>query len=231
MAKGTKLGQRICPKCKETIKVDASLCKHCGTEFTPEEISLAKADAKKGAKYGGIGCLLLVLALGTCTYIAGKGEPAPEVPDRPTASAKADAIAFYRGIMQVIGPCDRAGAGVAEASKAGDLVNLFSAANEMETACLKTPSGIREVKVPVSVGKASFDKLTKTREVCENAYVQKWSAAKKMKAALDSDGKISALAELKEAASLVQTGTIVCATGLVGEIMALGAKSEDLDAD
>lgn len=230
MAKGTKFGERICPKCRESIKVDASICKHCGTEFSAEELATAKAEAKKNAKYGGIGCLVLVLALGTCTYMVGKGEPAPEVPDKPTATAKADGIAFYRGVMKAIGSCDTAGAGVADASKAGDLVTLFSAADAMETACLKAPSNIRDVKVPASVGKKAFAELTKTREICENVYLQKWSAATKMKAALDSDGKVSALAELKEAANLVQTGTIVCATGLVGEVMGLGAKSEELNA-
>lgn len=120
---------------------------------------------------------------------------------------------------------------MADAGKSGDPVELYSAANKMEAACTSTASDIRNLNVPVSIGKASFDKLTETREVCENAYVQKWSAARKMKAALDSENKISAMAELKDTASLVQAGTMVCALGLVGEVTKLGVDKKDLDGE
>lgn len=231
MAKAPKAGERICPKCKEAIKVDASICKHCGTVFSEEEVAVAKAAAKKTTRQAGIGCLVLVLFLGCCSYVMGKGEPEAAIPDKPTASAKADAAKFYHGVMAAIRPCDAASAGVADAGKSGDLVSLYSAADAMETACLGTSSDIREVKVPSSVGQESHKKLTETREVCENAYVQKWSGAKKMKEALDSDGKISAMAELKESANLIQAGTMVCAAGLVGEVMNLGVTESEMKAN
>jgi hypothetical protein len=101
----------------------------------------------------------------------------------------------------------------------------------MEGACLGTPSDIRAVKVPASVGKESHKKLTETREVCENAYVQKWSAAGNMKKALDSENKVSAMAELKDSTNLIQAGTMVCAAGLVGEMMTLGVPDSDLKAN
>lgn len=75
MAKTPKMGQRVCPRCREIIQVDASVCKHCGAEFTPEEVKAAKAANGKNTRQAAIGCLALVFALGTCTYIVGRGEP------------------------------------------------------------------------------------------------------------------------------------------------------------
>jgi len=228
LAKGR---DRICPKCKEAIKVDASICKHCGTEFTPDEVAAAKAEAKQGAKYAGVGCLVLVFALGTCTYVLGKGDPVPKVPEKPTATAKADAIAFYRRVSEAVRSCDKAGSEVSDAISAGDPVGTYSAADAMDKACLNTPSKIKAIAVPESAGKVSFDKLTKIREVCENLYVQKWSSASKMKAVLDNDGKISARAELRDSTQAIETGNIMCSSGILAEVMRLGAEPKDLVAN
>ncbi|WP_333882851.1 Ltp family lipoprotein [Sphingobium yanoikuyae] len=71
MAKKPGLGERLCPKCKEVIKADASICKHCRTEFTAEEVAAARKEHNLTI---GVGCLLIVLLLGFCTYTAGGGD-------------------------------------------------------------------------------------------------------------------------------------------------------------
>jgi len=74
MARTTKLGERLCPKCKEPIQADASICKHCGTTFTDDEVAAAKASAKKSRRNVGFGCLSLVLLLGFCGYVVGESK-------------------------------------------------------------------------------------------------------------------------------------------------------------
>ena len=118
MAKKPGLGERACPKCKETIKADALICKHCRTEFSAEEVVAAKAAKQRDAKYAGFGCLGLVLLLGFCGYVAGDGGAAPAIPDRPGPTAKADVSEFYRKVMDVVQPCDQAGKRMAEAASA-----------------------------------------------------------------------------------------------------------------
>lgn len=228
MAKKPGLGERACPKCKETIKADALICKHCRTEFSAEEVVAAKAAKQRDAKYAGFGCLGLVLLLGFCGYVAGDGGAAPAIPDRPGPTAKADVSEFYRKVMDVVQPCDQAGKRMAEAASAGNLVSLYQTAGRMESECLPTSSDIAKVDVPSSIGKEAHKKLTDTLKVCENTYLQRWSAAKKMQDALDEGGAIGRVAELKEATELVQTGTMLCVGGLVGEAMQLGATEADL---
>jgi hypothetical protein len=229
-----KAGERACPRCKETIKADATICKHCKTEFSAAEIEAAKAEQRKATKYGAIGCLGLVFLLGLCTYAVSDKTPSPAksgnqaASDKPGPTAKADAITFYRSVMAAISPCDAAGQTVATAGKAGDLVGIYRAASAMESACLSVPGDIRAIDVPESVGAEARTKLTQTREVCENAYVQRWSAAGKMKEVLDENGAIGRQAELKDTMELVQAGTLACATGLVGQVMSLGATQADL---
>jgi hypothetical protein len=226
MAKKPGLGERACPKCKETIKVDAVICKHCRTEFSDDEVAAAKKESSSDTKAAAIGCLVLTLALGFCSYVVS--DDAEEVADKPQISAKADAIAFYKGMMAAMSECDSASKRVSDAAKSNDVIALFQAANTMELKCLGAPSDIRAVKVPTSVGKEAYGKLSETRDVCENTYLAKWSAAGKMKEALDKGG-LANVAALKQDMEMAQAGTIGCAAGLIGQVTGLGAKSSDLE--
>ena len=87
MAKTPKLGERLCPQCKEIIQADALICKHCGTKFTDEEVAAAKSKAAKGKRNLGFGCLGLVLALGFCTYVVGGDDPAKQSASKTVAGA------------------------------------------------------------------------------------------------------------------------------------------------
>lgn len=69
MAKAPGLGERKCPQCKEVIKADAAICKHCHMQFTPDEVATATAVAAKRRKWTLIGCLSPVLLIGSCVAI------------------------------------------------------------------------------------------------------------------------------------------------------------------
>lgn len=94
MGKKPGLGERACPKCKETIKVDALICGHCRTEFSPAEVASAK---KENRQVIGIGIIGLVLLLGFCTYTSddetsadSAGGTAPVTASAPTPEAPAE---------------------------------------------------------------------------------------------------------------------------------------------
>jgi hypothetical protein len=61
-----KSDERTCPKCAETIKKAAAVCKHCGAEVTPDISKKPEATPQQTA----IGCgimLALVLMVATCS--------------------------------------------------------------------------------------------------------------------------------------------------------------------
>jgi len=170
-------------------------------------------------KRGQIG--IWVLALTACSS-------GPDVPAEPEASAKNDIIAFYRSFLSTVAACDAAGSQVAAVGQANDLVALYRAADNMEAACLSTPSEIRKLEIPASVGKIAYDRLTKARDDCDMAYVNKWAAAGAMKEALEDTTSIAAQAELSKAGEQLSAGTMLCSGGLVGTATSMGATSKDL---
>jgi len=61
MANKTKPGEKHCPRCAESIKAEATVCRHCGQEFTPDEIASAVKASKQGLGIKAGGCLVLVV--------------------------------------------------------------------------------------------------------------------------------------------------------------------------
>jgi hypothetical protein len=57
-----KHNEKKCPQCAEIIKVDARVCKHCGHEFSEDELNAHIAKAKQGKAIGcGVAIVLLLL--------------------------------------------------------------------------------------------------------------------------------------------------------------------------
>lgn len=92
MARAPGLGERKCPKCKEAIKADAEVCKHCGATFSSDEIAAATKVAKRQRRRLGCGCLgLIILIVGIVIALAS-------APDEAIPDAVADAD---RNIVEV----------------------------------------------------------------------------------------------------------------------------------
>lgn len=226
MAKGPKNGERLCPQCKEIIKVDAVICKHCRAEFSQEDVAAAVSADKKKTQYTAMGCLGLLLLMGSCVAILGK-EDKVEVAEKPAATAKVDAIAFFHSITGAMAECDAAGIHVAEVGKGMDPVAMYQAASGMESACTGTSRDVDAIEVPTSVGKDAYAALRKGREACSNAALMRWSGAMAMKEALDG-GSVGKLAALQDRADAMSSGTMLCALGLVQGTASVGVTSKDL---
>lgn len=69
MAKAPNLGERKCPNCKEIIKADAAICKHCQSSFSQDEIALAMAADAKRKRWTLVGCLSPLVLIGSCVAI------------------------------------------------------------------------------------------------------------------------------------------------------------------
>lgn len=63
-----------CPRCAESVKADAKVCKHCGHEFTTDELAANKKHGSR-AKQGAIGCLatILIFAIGAAIFGGSSG--------------------------------------------------------------------------------------------------------------------------------------------------------------
>ena len=168
-------------------------------------------------------CGGVAVIVGTCSLLGGCGV---SVPDKPGPTAKDEAIAYYRSVMAMVGPCDARGAAVSAASRSGDVIGLYQAAEEMQSACLS--ASVKEIEVPASVGKTVYAKLTKAAEICDRAYVNKWSASKSLKEALSDRNSIAALAALRSETSSAAIQTLGCVSELMGGVMQAGATAGEL---
>ena len=92
--------EKKCPRCAETVKAEARVCKHCGHEFgagAAAKAEPAAAAKKSGAKKSLLGCLglvaLLVVLLVAFAPSAEKGAGDPAAPAAPALKATAQEIA------------------------------------------------------------------------------------------------------------------------------------------
>lgn len=68
--------EKTCPRCREKVKLLASLCKHCGYEFSASQMEAARKQSETSSYVGlGLFCFLIILALAFC----GKSNDATEV--------------------------------------------------------------------------------------------------------------------------------------------------------
>ena len=101
MAKLPKYGEKKCPACAEIIKLEASVCKHCGHKFSASSIASDKHTQDQGQLVG-CGCLLvgglLFFVISQCqTEDLGtlENSPAPVIPSMaqvPKAQVEASAL-------------------------------------------------------------------------------------------------------------------------------------------
>lgn len=82
-----------CPQCAEPIRADAKVCRFCGYTFTAEEMAKVKAGNKKAA----IGCLLVLLAVGSCIAVTMPGtSPAASIAQADHAVSKVNSYQLTR---------------------------------------------------------------------------------------------------------------------------------------
>lgn len=248
MAKKPGLGERACPKCKETIKVDAAICKHCRTEFSAEEIAAAKAGASKNKKAVGFGCLgifVILVLIGAIADGDQGGKPVAEasetadgtsdVPEQGSAApaVKAAAVEFYKSIFSNLAACDAAAKVTAEvpdriSAGSATMYDGYSAATAQVNACRESWSKVDKMEVPDALDGQAEEAAEKAKDTCANMAIAKQMGAETAQEIFDGDMKPSKLQEFKEQASTAQAGVIACAAATMDVALKAAVDLNDL---
>lgn len=168
-----KQDEKKCPNCAENIKIDAAVCRHCGQEFSADDIAAAlaarKAKTRKGLLGCGLGCgglvvlLAVIGAIGSGVDNGASGNSEAEAQrleatansldaaaDKISAASsdyKSQFVSQYREILRVAKPCDEALSGLsgaAERSKEdGNVIQLMAATSAGQNACGSAATAIR----------------------------------------------------------------------------------------
>lgn len=97
MPKKPKWNEQACPACKEPSAADATICPHCRTAFTSEQVDARKKAHAGQTKFGMFGCfgiIAIIFLISTCSGSEEKGGTA----------AKQEAMASSQG--QDLSPAD-----------------------------------------------------------------------------------------------------------------------------
>lgn len=182
------------------------------------------AEAKKNqSKQATIGCFVIVVTLGLGVAMCSSE---PTVPEKPQASAKADAIQINARVTELSASCDAAFGRLSHALGGEDTVAAFQAAEVAESHCLSTD--FDQIEIPISVGRENHEALKKAIENCTSAYSGKYFAAKSLKAAIDGNQKPSTMASIQRAGEMAQRNGLACAAGLAAVALKLGATGKEL---
>lgn len=80
-----KADEKKCPQCAEAIKKAAKVCKHCGYQFSEQEIAAQAEKDRKNTVIGCGGAIGLLLLVSTCVALTSDG-------DTPTANATGNEV-------------------------------------------------------------------------------------------------------------------------------------------
>lgn len=216
-----------CPVCKEPISAEAQKCPRCLSEFTPEQVAARKKEQQGKIRVGCGVALGLVLFVGWCSA----GDDKPYLPEKPGATAKADAIKIYKDVLAAVEPCDQAGLTMSDRLKKGDPITAYRAAEVAEAACLKVRSTIGKIEVPTSLGAVEHPKMTDALQICQTAYTSKWDMTKRVKDGLNGQDDVAAMAGLQSAMEDTKAQIMSCTVKMMGAAIALGATPQDLGVD
>ena len=61
-APAMQVGKKKCPRCAETVKAEATACRHCSYEFTAEEMKRQVDFEAANRRRGSIGCVAILIA-------------------------------------------------------------------------------------------------------------------------------------------------------------------------
>jgi len=161
------------------------------------------------------------------TWCSGQ-DSAQSVPQAAAPSAKADATAIYRNVMDTVADCDRAGTVFSTRAESGDAITTYRAAEVMLLECLEVPRKIEAIEVPNSLGRDVHEQMTTALKSCSSAYLMRSSGAKSAMQVLDGDSSVSKIADLQKDLEAAGSGTLMCAGSLVAAAMATGATTKDL---
>lgn len=224
-----KVNEKACPRCAEIVKLDAVACKHCGYEFTVEELEAAQAKKKAQAKksmFGCLGCGGLIAAVAIVGAIGGSTGGPSKASDKGSGSEAL--LANYRQVIELTKRCDPAIGAVGEAAKSGSSVAMYSAAKEGQARCQETWLAIGKLSPADGLPDAAQEKEKKALETCSSAYFLRQRAMETAMSVADGDAKASNIASLQDDLKNGQGGVMLCVAQYFEAATAAGIKPDAL---
>lgn len=222
-----KVNEKVCPRCAEAVKLDAVVCKHCGHEFSSEEIELSKAKQSKQNKdtlFGCLGCGGLIVAamiVGSLSMGSGNG-------DANAASGKDGLVANYRTVLSLAKACDPMIGAVGEAGSTGSPVAMYAAAKDGHTKCKDTWLKISDIKPADGLSDEVREKEKEALETCSTAYYLRQRALETAMNIADGDAKPSTITSVQDDLKAGQAGVLLCVGRYSGAAGAAGVSPEAL---
>ncbi|MDF2602960.1 zinc ribbon domain-containing protein [Sphingomonas sp.] len=204
-----KQNEKACPRCAEHVKLDALVCKHCGYEFSPEEMAAAK-DAKQAEQrkslFGCLGCGGLIAIVAVIAAVSGSGDGSSSSTEDP----KAAFVNLYKEVISAAAPCDRAFEELKASAETGKIVAVYAAAKAGSESCRGAAMTINEKSAPAGLAIEARTKTDEALTFCRNAYLSRQSAFENMMKIADGEGRTSVQAELAEDAKRGEAGVLMC---------------------
>ena len=176
-----------------------------------------------------LGALVAINVAGHLLFPApDQAKAAAAYPLQPAATARADALAFHRQISQVTVHCEFESAVLSVAMMGSDPVSGYQAAKNVEAACTGMSDKLSGLTIPQSVGREVAQAYAGALQQCKSAYLDRWSVANSLEAALDTGGKVSALADLRRNMGDWKETSRACDAALSGAPAPLGLTQDDL---
>jgi hypothetical protein len=216
-----KQDDKACPRCAEHIKLDASVCKHCGHEFSPEEVESAKAAkdaAKRKGLFGCLGCGGLIAVVAVIAAVSGSDGDS----NSQSADPKAVFVQLHKDVITAAAPCDRSFTELKAAADTGKPVELYVAAKSGSEACRDAAMTINGKSAPAGLPEVARTKTEEALTFCRNAYLARQSGFEGMMKIADGEFRPSVQAEMAadlkrgEAGVLMCVGTLFEAAGKAG---------------
>lgn len=155
---------------------------------------------------------------------------AARYPVTPAASARADALAFYRQITQATKECEFSSASLGVVMMSNDPVAIYQGAKAVDTDCIDVSDKLNSLTIPATLGREVAQAYVEALQQCKSAYLDRWSMAHSLEAALDSGGKVSALADLRSDTLNWKRHNKACEAALQFAPAPLGVTEADLFA-
>lgn len=149
-------------------------------------------------------------------------------PMAPAASARDDALAFHRQIAQVTMQCDFASGSLNVVMMSNDPVAIYQGAKAVDADCIGMSRKLEGLVIPQTLGREVAQAYAAALKQCKSAYLDRWSMAHSLEAALDSGGKVSALADLRRDMRDWKSSNKVCEAALQSAPAPLGISEADL---
>lgn len=215
-----KPNEKACPRCAEHIKSEASVCKHCGYAFSPEELAQARAAKQAQQRNGMFGCLgcggLIAVALAIAVLADGGGSTST------SADGQTAFVSLYKEVIAVATPCDRSFEKLKVAGESGEIVAVYGAAKDGFEMCRDAAMTLADKTAPAGMSSEANTKTQDALRTCTDAYLARQAGFESAMKYFDGEQRPSVQASMNDNLERGKKGVLLCVAGFFDAAAAAG---------